>query len=63
MSNNSEIPCQNCHQWNSKGKNFSCSPYKCKKLSEWLLDNAQLGNTDNEQVKAKVPEAQIQYIS
>jgi len=37
MSNNSEIPCSFCHKWNLEARSFSCNPYKCQKLSEWLL--------------------------
>jgi len=59
MGNNSEIPCSACHQWNAKAKSFSCNPNKCKKLSEWLLDNAQLANEETVQIKVQVP---IQYV-
>ncbi|MGD0643498.1 MAG: hypothetical protein ABSA75_01175 [Candidatus Bathyarchaeia archaeon] len=58
MSNNSEIPCSACHNWDATAKSFSCNPDKCQKLSEWLLAHGQIARAETMQV-AVVP---IQYV-
>ncbi|HTY74834.1 MAG TPA: hypothetical protein VMD05_04630 [Candidatus Nanoarchaeia archaeon] len=61
MSSNSEIPCKNCRLWNPEKTSFSCNPDKCEKLSDWLLDHASLGNTEDQNNIVINPEP-IQYI-
>ena len=61
MSNNSEIPCSICQKWNAEAKSFKCNPNKCQKLSEWLLDHAQLANEEPVQFQVAEPPP-IQYV-
>jgi len=58
MSCNSEIPCSACRKWDSKAKSFSCNPYQCQQLSEWLIVYTKIEPMESLQVAA----AQIQYI-
>ena len=60
MSHNPEIPCNACHLWHSNAKDFSCKPGRCQKLSEWLLDHAQVEPDEN--VHMQVIEAPLQYV-
>jgi len=61
MSNISEIPCTNCHQWNAKKKIFTCNPDKCVKLSEWLLDHTSMDKAEEDEI-IEVVAAPIQYV-
>ncbi|HYA77138.1 MAG TPA: hypothetical protein VEF91_00315 [Verrucomicrobiae bacterium] len=58
MSDDSEIPCSACHKWDAAAKSFSCNPHECRKLSEWLLNHAQIDRKETMQF-AVVP---IQYV-
>ena len=58
MSCNSEIPCSACRKWDSKAKSFSCNPYQCQQLTQWLIVYTKIELMENLHVAA----AQIQYI-
>jgi len=47
MNGNSEIPCSKCDKWDAKATSFSCKPYECLKLSEWLSKYAQIQLAEN----------------
>jgi hypothetical protein len=50
MGNNLEIPCSFCPKWDAKAISFSCNPYECQKLSEWLSKYAKIMPTETKKV-------------
>jgi len=58
MSKNSKIPCSACHKWDAMAKSFSCNPYQCQQLSEWLIVYTKIEPVETIQVEA----APMQYI-
>jgi len=64
MENNKEkqIPCATCKSYNAKLSKFSCKPYDCKELSEWLLPFVNQLEPELTQMQAQPPEATIPYV-